>query len=360
VAGRLNRAARALGPLLAASLLGGGALGLLGVPAGWLSGAMLGVAALAAAGRAAPLPAALRQLAIVVAGVGMGSGVTPDAMRTLARYPVSLALMTFTLFAMTGASYLVLARSRGFSKATSLYSAVPGALSYVFIVAAPAGADMPRLAVIQIFRIFILMAIVPLVARAGFTPPAVTYAIDPVAWTAGLVGVSWLLGMVLEARRISSGMLYAAILVSGLAHGLGWAPGRLALPLQAVAQLLIGAWIGTRFIGFDWSLLRRALIAAITSFLAAFAVAASFAMLAAWLVSVPFAEALIAFAPGGLEAMTMMAFALGLDPLYVGSHHIARFFIISLTLPFAARWLAADSHVSPAKVQGLNSSAPQA
>jgi membrane AbrB-like protein len=155
-------------------------------------------------------------------------------------------------------------------------------------------------------------------------------------------------------------MLYAAILVSGLAHGLGWAPGRLAIPLQAAAQLLIGAWIGTRFIGFDWTLLRRALIAAITSFLAAFAVAASFAMLAAWLVSVPFAEALIAFAPGGLEAMTMMAFALGLDPLYVGSHHLARFFIISLTLPFAARWLAADPRGSPAKVQGLKSTAPQA
>ncbi len=42
------------------------------------------------------------------------------------------------------------------------------------------------------------------------------------------------------------------------------------------------------------------------------------------------------FAPGGLEAMTTMAFALGLDPLFVGAHHLARFLPISLTLPFAA------------------------
>ena len=41
---------------------------------------------------------------------------------------------------------------------------------------------------------------------------------------------------------------------------------------------------------------------------------------------------------GGLEAMTMMAFALGLDPLFVGAHHIGRFLLISLSLPFAARW----------------------
>jgi len=56
-------------------------------------------------------------------------------------------------------------------------------------------------------------------------------------------------------------------------------------------------------------------------------------------VDVPFAEALAAFAPGGLEAMTMMAFALGLDPLFVGAHHLARFVVISAALPLVANWL---------------------
>jgi uncharacterized membrane protein AbrB (regulator of aidB expression) len=55
-----------------------------------------------------------------------------------------------------------------------------------------------------------------------------------------------------------------------------------------------------------------------------------------------------------------MAFALGLDPLLVGSHHLAPFFIISLALPLVARWLAASgSHASPI-VQGLNNRTPQA
>jgi uncharacterized membrane protein AbrB (regulator of aidB expression) len=38
--------------------------------------------------------------------------------------------------------------------------------------------------------------------------------------------------------------------------------------------------------------------------------------------------------------MTMMAFALGLDPLFVGAHHLARFFLISLALPLVARAVA--------------------
>ena len=45
---------------------------------------------------------------------------------------------------------------------------------------------------------------------------------------------------------------------------------------------------------------------------------------------VTFADSLIAFAPGGLEAMTMLALILGLDPLYVGIHHLVRFIGIAL------------------------------
>ncbi len=325
---------------MAAAFAGGGALARAGVPAGWLSGAMIGVAALAAIGRAAPLAVGLRQLAILLAGVGMGSGLTPATLHTLARYPASLALMMAAIAAMTAASYFVLLGARGFTRQTAFYSAIPGALSYVFIVAEPSGADMARLAVIQVFRIFVLMALAPIVAsRAGFGGSVAVFAYDPLATTAALILVAGLAGLAVERLGVASGSLYAAIAISALAHGLGWAPGRLAPPIQIGAQALIGTWIGTRFIGFDWGLLHRTLIAAATSFLAAFAAAAGFAYLASLAVDAPFAEALVAFAPGGLEAMTMMAFALGLDPLFVGVHHLARFVAISAALPLLVHWL---------------------
>jgi hypothetical protein len=45
------------------------------------------------------------------------------------------------------------------------------------------------------------------------------------------------------------------------------------------------------------------------------------------------ADALVAFAPGGLEAMMVLALVLHLDPLYVGLHHLARFLGIGFLLP---------------------------
>ena len=80
---------------------------------------------------------------------------------------------------------------------------------------------------------------------------------------------------------------------------------------------------------------RRLVPAALGSFTLSMIVAAAFAGLASRLAGVGFADALVAFAPGGLEAMMMLALVLGLDPLYVGVHHLARFLGIGFLVPFA-------------------------
>ena len=64
---------------------------------------------------------------------------------------------------------------------------------------------------------------------------------------------------------------------------------------------------------------------------------AALAMLpVAWLLAVPPAQVWLAYAPGGVDVMTIMAIALGLDPAFVGGHHVVRFLALGLLLPL---WL---------------------
>ena len=67
------------------------------------------------------------------------------------------------------------------------------------------------------------------------------------------------------------------------------------------------------------------------------AVVGAFAATAA--TGIPYSHTLLAFSPGGLEAMVILAFALNLDPAYVGTHQIARFMVLSLAMPLVYRWL---------------------
>jgi uncharacterized protein len=304
---------------------------------GWISGAMIAVTAFAATGFAKPFATPLRGFVIVLAGVSMGSGASPHALGALVHYPLSLAMMTLAVATMTASSYAVLLRGPGFSRETALFAAIPGALSYVFVAAQGTKADMPRIAVAQVFRIFVLMAIVPLLAtRLGPIVPLVAPH-DPALMTLALVITSAGVAYAFTLLKMDPPFLYAAIGVSVLAHGLGIAPGRPEPTVQVAAQALVGAWVGTRFIGFDWHLLRGLIVAATGAFAAALASAVAFAAVTAALIKMSFVQVLVAFAPGGLEVMTMMAFALGLDPLFVGVHHLARFILISLALPLVAR-----------------------
>ncbi|HMN70592.1 MAG TPA: AbrB family transcriptional regulator [Rhodoblastus sp.] len=328
---------------IAGAALGGAGVAAVGVPAGWLSGAMIGTAILAALRLAEPLSTPFRWAAMTSSGVAVGAAVTPQMLQKIAAYPLSIAVMSVSVALSTFACAKILARAPGWSRSTAFFASVPGALSYVFSVAATReDADLSRVAVVQVLRVFLLMGFVPLIVAestsiSGAMP---TGPIDPVSTLLVLIALGGLAGFAMEKGRVAGGMLFGAMLVSGGAHALGFA-GRPPPSLAIVAQVLIGAWVGARFIGFDWRLFARAAPAALGSFFVAVAIAGVFAVGAGVALSLPFAQTLLAFSPGGLEAMTLLAFALGIDPLYVGAHHLARFLLISFTLPFAFKaWMS--------------------
>jgi uncharacterized membrane protein AbrB (regulator of aidB expression) len=45
---------------------------------------------------------------------------------------------------------------------------------------------------------------------------------------------------------------------------------------------------------------------------------------------------MLAYAPGSVDAMMLLALALNTDPVYVGAHHMARIFFVSMTMPLVA------------------------
>ena len=330
--------------VLGAAFAGGSVFAALNIPAGYLSGAMVAIALLSAFNLAEKLADPLRVLAMVASGAAIGAGMSPQMMQGFGRYPASIALMACAVLVITVAGTALMQRMPGFSSQTAFFASVPGALSYVFAVAVTTQADMARIAVVQVLRIFFLMAVLPLVvAESGIAIATPSFmAFDPLWLVAAIFAGSFLLGHVLERIGMAGGMLFGAMFVSGSLHASGLAPGRLPLIVAIIAQILVGAWSGTRFVGFDWRLLGKIFTVSLGAFAATMAVSAAFAAASSWMLGTPFAATLLAFAPGGLEAMTLLAFALGVDPLFVGAHHLARFVLISLSLPVVARFLLGD------------------
>lgn len=328
--------------------LGGLLFHLAGVPAAWLSGAVVAVVIWGAFGQGRPVPKPIGDLAMLLSGATMGAAVTPEAVSAIARYPMSLVILAVGVFAIAGASMLWLTRVSGWRRDDAVLASVPGALSTVLAVAADRNADVPAIAIVQSFRLFVLMAFLPsiVVLIGGGDGTMLLGEGQPMATPTGLalcLGGGLALGLLFERLGVAAPILLGTALVATVLHAADLAPGVVPPVLATAGLVLIGLFIAERFRTLRWASIRRLVPAALGSFTLSMAVAALFAGLAAWFARVGFADALVAFAPGGLEAMMVLALVLGLDPLYVGVHHLARFLGIGFLVPFVVAWLQRDA-----------------
>jgi membrane AbrB-like protein len=322
--------------VIALAAVGGGAFALLGMPAAWLSGSML-ISAVVALMR--PLPNLRRpwfDSTMVLSGAILGSAATPEALAAAARYPASLVILLVGVTAIMLATGAYLRHVARWPWIDALLAAAPGALSTVLAVAQAKGANIGRISVIQLFRLLVLVALLPSVmqlsgAAAGMPAPAVQSVDAGAMFGVTMAGLA--LGLVFERLGLSAPLMFGATFASAALHASGIVEGALPMPIQIAVQVLLGSTMGGRIAHIPRDELKGLFPLAIGGFAVSIAVAFLFAWPAAWLADVSYASGMAAFAPGGLEAMAMLAFAMGLDTLYVGAHHLVRFVVIGLAMP---------------------------
>jgi len=126
-------------------------------------------------------------------------------------------------------------------------------------------------------------------------------------------------------------------MVGAVLHGSGLVEGRIPDPVLTTAFVTIGCLIGARFVRVTLTLLRDTILGAAEGVAIALAISAAFALAAHHLLGLPFQQLWLAYAPGGVEAMAILAVSLGIDPAFVGAHHVVRLIVLSLAIPFWGR-----------------------
>jgi membrane AbrB-like protein len=323
--------------MLGIAAAGGGAFTLASLPAAWLTGGMVAVAVSATAGLRIEYPSALRNVVLVMIGSSLGCGVSPELIGELGQWPVSLTILVVTVAVVHLSCQFFLSRICGWDRETSFFAAIPGMANYVILLAMPTGADVRRIALSQTVRAFFLVGLTPSVLKAMEGTVSVSRVIATpfdvvLTLVAGTVG-----GITLGFVGIPAAPMIGAMAASGILHGTGLATGYFPPLLQAGLFVALGAFIGSRFAGTTFAMLRGTILASLGSL----AVAVSLSMLGAYFAAIAtgrsFSELVLAFAPGGLDVMTTMAFALNLDSAFVAGHQVARFLAITVYAPLLGR-----------------------
>jgi membrane AbrB-like protein len=242
---------------------------------------------------------------------------------------------------------------------TAYLAAVPGGLSQVMALAIELKADVRAVAIVQTIRIVIIAvgfpALLSVLGLAGNAQRSIggSFEFAQLDELAVLVAASTAAAYVAYRVRFPGGLLFGAMLTSAALHGSGTLHVVMPWWLSYAVMIAFGAVSGARFANTPLRMLLHYLGAAFGSFAMAVAIAAVFAALLVQMVTLPLAEVMIAYAPGAVDAMLLLALALSLDPVYVGAHHLTRIFYVLLVMPIVVRRHARVTRIAEAAASNV-------
>jgi len=327
---------------LAVAATGGVIAGLLYIPLPYLLGSM--AAAMAAAMLKWPIarPTGLVVVPMrITLGVLIGSAVTPALFDDAAAILATAAIVPFYVIIAGAFGMFFYRKIAKFPRDQAFFCALPGGLLVMTTLADESGMDIKRISLAHALRITFVVISLPIMARIFLGVDTVDVSAvsasmfnTPLAdmlmlLTAGVGGYYAAVKMGLPAAQIIGPLFPVAILhLAGLTN---------AKPPQEfinAAQIILGAYIGARFINENLSIVRSSLLYAAGHVVVLMGLSILLAFILSFVFELPMMDGVLSFAPGGLPENSLIALALGLDVSFIASVQVVRLLFISLVAPF--------------------------
>lgn len=310
----------------------------LGLPLGMLLGALVTVAVLATLrvqifGRLPGIPQNWRMLVIPCLGVAIGGSVPSDLGAQIAQWWPALVASALFVPIAHAASYVLYQKGAGLDGATAFFAAMPGGYIEALEMGEARGADMQMLLMLQFLRLILCIVCIPLAfgAVSGHAVgSAAGVALPGSDLPMGLVDFAILLGCAVfgyfgaKAIRFPAPILVGPLALSGLVHALGIVEVSPPGWVLTMAQWIIGASLGSRFAGLQLGRLWLAMRLSVVSLAISLSIAGGFALLLAAQTGQPLASLILAYAPGGVSEMALVAISLQLSAIFVTLNHLVR------------------------------------
>ncbi len=316
-----------------------------GLPLGWMIGAMLATAAASQARLPVQTPGLLLNIIRASIGVMLGAAFTSELISSVGTWWPTLLCLILSLAVMFAAGFLLLRKVLRFEAATAALCAMPGGIAEMVLLSDKAGADQARVAIIHAPRIALAILFIPvLISQIATIEPATG---NVSANVASLTGQDWLwivicilAGLFARGwRRLPAPIVIVPLLISAALHLSGVSDFNVPGSITIVIQVFIGINVGGRFAGVPLKSLTAAFGAALMVVGVQIYTAFTAALLVARGIGVDPVALVLAYAPGGLAEMSIVALSYDRDVAFVGVHHVFRVMLALALAPLLQSWL---------------------
>jgi len=314
------------------------------IPLAWFLGPMIITSIAALSGLKVIMPKVALSFILIILGLHIGNYIDENLFNQMINWIwTSVIMLVYIIFCiLIVAKYLQ--KFSGYSKKASIFSAAPGALGPLMILAENEKTDLSQVATSHLIRLIIIITVIPFIIISNTNSEILfldqfNYLEQNHFDLVLLLIASFFFIFIFDKIKIPAALLSGTLFASGLLQITDIATYKLPNETINFCLLILGSSVGCRFAEKTVKEIANNTLHSVvaTTILVILGLVAAY--VATFFVDTNILTLILSFCPGGIYEVAVVAIAFDLDPDFVAFHHIIRLLFILFTVPLFLRVL---------------------
>jgi uncharacterized protein len=310
----------------------------LNIPLAWMLGPMIITSIAALAGLKVKMPKLALSSILIILGLHIGNYIDQNLFNQMINWIWTSVIMFIYIIVCILVVSKYLQKYSGYDQKASIFSAAPGALGPLMILAENEKTDLSQVATSHLIRLIIIITVIPfIIVNNAITETLIVDNFDYMAQNHFnlffLIIASLVFIFVFDKIKIPAALLSGTLFASGLLQMTDVASYKLPDASINFCLLILGASVGCRFAEKTVKEIVNNSIHSLvaTTILVLLGLVAAY--FATFFVDTNILTLILSFSPGGIYEVAVIAIAFDLEPDFVAFHHIIRLLFILFMVP---------------------------
>ena len=312
------------------------------IPLAWFLGPMIVTSIAALSGLKIIMPKIVLSFILIILGLHIGNYIDQNLFNQMINWIwTSLIMLIYIIICILVVSKY-LQKFSGYDKKASIFSAAPGALGPLMILAESEKTDLSQVATSHLIRLIIIITVIPFIIVNNTNTD--TLLIEKFDYMSQnhinlilLVSASLFFIFIFDKIKVPAALLSGTLFASGLLQITDIASYKLPDETVNFCLLILGSSVGCKFAEKTVKEIANNSLHSIVATTILVVLGLLAAYVSTFFVDTNILTLILSFSPGGIYEVAVIAIAFDLDPDFVAFHHIIRLLFILFTVPIILR-----------------------
>ena len=314
------------------------------IPLAWMIGPMIATSLIALKGIQVIMPKLALSSILIILGLHIGNYIDQNLINQMINWIWTTIIMFFYIIVSILIVSKYLQKFSDYKEKTSIFSAAPGALGPLMILAEYEKSDLSQVATAHLIRLIIIITLFPFIIVSLY--PADAIELEKFDYMSQnhwelilLILVSLVFIFFFDKAKVPAALLSGTLVASGILQIFDIASYKLPDASINFCLLILGASVGCRFANKTFKEVANNSFHGLVATILLVILGLIAAYIATFFVDNNFLSLILSFCPGGIYEVAVIAIAFDLEPDFVAFHHIIRLLFILFIVPVILRLL---------------------